>query len=104
MRTKMESITGERAFPRSLVAGHIDKMKELPNFGLEVFLNDLIIKKQLSIKTANWVNVINRNKSDRRGFIQGWKENFSAARDVFSVLPFKEATGQHKELKKLLVK
>ncbi len=104
VRTKLESITGERVFPRSLVNGHLDKMKELPNFSLEVFLNDLIIKGQYPIKAVNWVNVVNKNKTKRRGFYRGWKENIGATRDVFRIMPFKEATRQHNALKKLLVK
>jgi glycosyltransferase involved in cell wall biosynthesis len=103
-RDKLEPLTGDRVFPRSLIATHVEEIKKLPNFGLEVFINNLIIKHGYAVKAVDWDNVLNKNKSARRGFLAGWDANIKAARDVFKVVSFAEFIRQYFALRKLLVK
>lgn len=103
-RDKLEPLTGDRLFPRSLIENHIDEIKKLPNFGLEVFLNDLIIKRKHAVKAVDWDNVINKTKSARRGFLAGWRANIKAARDVFEIVSLTEFIRQYIALRRLLVK
>jgi glycosyltransferase involved in cell wall biosynthesis len=101
---KMDHITGERIFPQSLVDDHINDIRNLPNFALEVFLNDLIIKQGCSIKVVHWDNVLNKNKAFKRGFVAGWKANFKAVHDVLQVMTLREYIRQYFAMRKLLVK
>lgn len=101
---KFDLITGERVFPRSLVGSHIDAIKKLPNFALEVYLNDLIIQQKLAVKAVHWNNVLNKTKSKKRGLYSGWKENFKAVRDILKVISFAGLVRQYIAMRRLLVK
>ncbi len=102
-RDKIELLTGERMFPRSLIHDHIDEIKKLPNFALEVFLNNLVIKHHYTIKAVDWDNVVNTNKTKKRGFYSGWKANFSAARDIFSYISARELFRQYIAMRRLMI-
>lgn len=101
---KLDLITGERVFPRDLVSGHMDEIKKLPNFGLEVYLNNLIIERGCAVKAVHWNNVLNETKSKKRGFYSGWKANIGATRDVSQIVSFVGLIRQYIALRKLLVK
>lgn len=101
---KFDLITGERVFPRSLISGHVNTIKKLPNFALEVYLNDLIIERKCAVKAVHWNNVLNKTKSKKRGFYAGWKENFKAVRDILTVISFAGLVRQYIAMRRLLVK
>ncbi len=101
---RLDLMTGERIFPRTLIAEHIDEIKALPNYGLEVFLNNLVISNQYDIKAVHWNNVLNKPKSKKQGFYSGWQANIKAAKDIFSVVSIRDLVHQYFALRKLLIK
>lgn len=85
----IDFISGERIFPKTLVIGQMKKMAELPRFGLEVFLNRLIIKNKCSLKIIFWKNVVSPLKFRKQGSLKGLWSDALMILDIFRVIsPF----------------
>ena len=67
----IDYISGERVLPRSLVVEHLDQIDTLHGFGLEVFLNSIIIRRRLRIKIVQWPNVDSPFKHAKHGLWAG---------------------------------
>lgn len=67
----LDFVSGERIFPRSLIANHIETITRLPKFGFEAYLNELIINKGLGITVVYWRNVLNKRKVHKIGLVRG---------------------------------
>ncbi|MDQ5955641.1 MAG: hypothetical protein QG621_644 [Patescibacteria group bacterium] len=78
--------SGERVIPRTLLADVLDKIDRLPHFGIESYMNSLIIKKRLRIAIVSWENVTHVRKSQKYGFIRGTLSDLGMAVDVLRVL------------------
>jgi hypothetical protein len=100
----LDSVTGERVFPRKLIVGHIDEIKNLRKFGLEVFLNDLIIKHRYTVKTVYWNNVCHTMKYKKRGLYSGLKADSKMFYDMQKTVPVTGWVRQNIALIKLSVK
>lgn len=71
----IDFISGERVFPRELISGHLDEIEKISGYGLETFMNKLIIKNNYRIKIVPWNNVLSPWKSWKVGKIRGlWGE------------------------------
>ena len=66
----VDFISGERVIKRSLI-DNPKELIELLGYGLEAYLNNLIIKKNLKIKVVKFPNVSNTNKRAKVGLIRG---------------------------------
>lgn len=89
----LDFVSGERIFDKSLI-GNIDDLRKLNPFGLEVFINDLILKKGLKIKVVEWKNVITPRKAKKFGFWQGIKADFKMVKQIVDYLGLRGALGQ----------
>jgi hypothetical protein len=67
----IDFVSGERAFARNLVAGREDRIALLPGFGLEVFINDLLLAQGHTLTVVEWDNVISPLKTAKYGMWQG---------------------------------
>lgn len=67
----VEILSGDRVFPRGLVLEHLDEMRSLSGFGMEVFINKIIINNNLRIKSVLMEGVNNDFKWKKRGFLNG---------------------------------
>ena len=81
----LDFVSGERIFKKELI-DNIDDLEKLPKFGFEVFLNRIIIRRQLKISVVNWKNVITPRKSVKFGFFAGVKGDSKMAFEIFSVI------------------
>lgn len=90
----LDFISGERVFPKTLVQDHIEEIRSLPRFGLESYLNRLIIKNRLKIKVAYWENVISLGKYKKRGLRRGLKGDFNMILDILATIPIYEVVYQ----------
>jgi len=66
-----DHISGERAFPRALVADHLDAIRALPKFGFEVFFNKLCVAQRCRLAVVRWENVESPFKYKKYGFVKG---------------------------------
>lgn len=68
---KLDFVSGERVLPRALMAGLVEDMMELPRWGGEVFINQLIIEQGLRVAVVDWRNVSHTPKGQKVGAWQG---------------------------------
>ena len=100
----LDFISGERVFPKNLIIDQLEKILKLPGFGLEVFLNKLIIKHSLRIKVVYWKNVISPRKSKKVGLIKGWEGDLLMFKDMMKTISLKCLIDQNLKMLKLMVK
>jgi hypothetical protein len=91
----VDFISGERVLEKSLVSAHVESMARLPGFGVEVFLNDLLINAKARIAIVKWNTVVNPRKSEKRGLIRGIRAEIQMMRDILKVISLGKAIRQH---------
>ncbi len=101
---KIDLMTGERVFPKSMIASHIQEMMALHSYALEVFLNRIVIKNKYAIKSVFLKNVQDELKTTKQGFFAGIKLFLSMWRDILKTISFWEWLCQNVALSKLVVR
>src|SRR3989344_1060674 len=87
----LDYISGERVVPKSLVFPYLEKIERLPGFGLETFINTLIIKNSQRIKVVSWPNVESPwkyHKHGKKGLLAKLKAEAPMFRDIFRTASF----------------
>jgi len=84
----LDFVSGERVLPRSLLRDSLQLMKELPRFGVETFMDGLIVKKKMRVAVVDWPNVIIIRKSEKIGQIKGWIAEMKMLKDVLKTASF----------------
>ena len=100
---KIDYLSGERILPKKYLIPTIKEMASLPSYGLEVFLNKIIIKNNMSIFVVQWPNVENNFNQNKHGWIRGLKIIIKIWWNVISVISIIEMYSQNIKLKKLIV-
>ncbi len=100
----IDYLAGERILPRALLMDNIDAMDTLPSYGLEVFINKIIIKNKLRIRVVRWPNVENTFSQDKRGWWRGWKVVIKIWWNVLCTVSIFEMYYQNIQMLRLLVK
>ena len=67
----LDFISGERIFHKNFLINHLNEVEKLQGFGLESYINSLIIKNNLKIKIVDWPNVISPWKYKKLGLWRG---------------------------------
>ena len=67
----LDYLSGERVFPRSLLEPHLDAIERLPGFGLESYMNTLLLNNKARIKVVWWPAVASPYKARKHGFWKG---------------------------------
>ena len=101
--TAIDYLSGERVIAKSLVMPTIKAMAGLPSYGLEVFLNRIIIKNNLRIKVVEWPNVENDFNQHKHGWLKGLRIIVGVWLDVLSVVSIFEMYEQNYTMRKLMV-
>ncbi len=101
---KIDLMTGERVFPKSMIASHIQEMMALHSYALEVFLNRIVIKNKYAIKSVFLRNVQDELKTTKLGFFAGIKLFLSMWRDILKTISFWEWLYQNVALSKLVIR
>lgn len=94
----LDFVSGERVFPRSLLEEKIDSIGKLPGFGLESYINDLLVKARLSLTVVFWKNVINERKAEKMGFISGTLAEFRMLGQITKTVPLFQLAKQNLNL------
>lgn len=82
----LDFTSGERVIPRSLLADVMDKIDTLPEFGIESYMNQLIIKRSMRLAVVTWAQVTHMRKADKYGWVRGTLSDLGMAVDVLRVL------------------
>ena len=67
----LDYLSGERALRRDVLAEHLDIIAHLPGFGLETYLNDLLVRRRARIRIVSWVGVGHVYKARKHGLWNG---------------------------------
>lgn len=99
----IDFVTGERVFSRRLLKDP-SHLATLPGFGLESYLNQLIIEQSLRVKIVRLPNVISPRKSKKFGWWNGVKGDFSMVMEILSILGISGVISQIFKLRALRIK
>jgi len=100
----LDYISGERVYPKELLNEHMEELRHLSKFGLEVFMNRLIIKQGLPVAIVRLPGVISPLKESKQGFWRGLASDIKMVGDIFHTVPFWECLSQIFHLMQLRVK
>ena len=67
----LDYVSGERVVHRDVFIGQLEAMEALPGFGLEVYMNGLVVMRRSRIKVVQWDNVISPYKRNKYGLWKG---------------------------------
>ncbi len=98
----IDYISGERVIPNRLFAGSEKEIAQLPRFGFEVFLNELLIATESSIAIVRWPRVASPSKAAKRGLVAGVLADVSMIRDIFRTIGLVECLSQIMMLRRLM--
>ena len=96
--------SGERVFKRSLIDQEtLSQLWHMPRFGLEVFLNALIIKNHQSIQVVPWPQISRTPKWTKRWFVRGTISDFFMRLDIYRTMGFTHMVSQIRDIQRLIV-
>jgi len=90
----IDYLSGERVFSKKIIQPYLEEIGKIHGFGLEVFLNRIIIKNRLRIKIVHWDGVISPYPSKKVGTWQGTKNFIGMLSDMFKTVSVFEILGQ----------
>lgn len=82
----LDFVSGERVISKELLSDALDEIFELPRFGIEVFMNRIIIARQLSISVAHWHQVTQSRKTEKLGYWKGIRAEWRMIADLLRVV------------------
>ncbi len=86
----LDFISGERVFYKKMISDKLSEIENLPSYGLETFMNNIIIKNNLKIKIVEWNNVLSPWKSWKVGKLRGFIEEIKMTIQILKISsPFK---------------
>lgn len=102
---KIDYCTWERIIEKKYLLKEIENMKKLKSYGLEIFINKIIIKNKLRLKVVYLPNVENDFHNEKQTFIKWRLKNFKIWKDIlFSAWWIIQIYRINIELEKLLIK
>lgn len=100
----IDYISGERVMPKTLLAQDWHQVPKLARFGLEVFMNKLIVRNKSRIAIVNWKNVISPWKYEKAGLLAGMKADILMLSDIFRTVSVFEVIYQIARMRALRVR
>ena len=85
-RLGLDFVSGERVIPAWLVRDQVQAMAELPRWGGETFINQLVIAANLDIEVVDWPGVANTRKHDKVGALRGLVGDLHMINDALRLL------------------
>jgi glycosyltransferase involved in cell wall biosynthesis len=100
----LDFTSGERVLPKSLLADVLHEIDKLPEFGIESYMNKIIIERAMRLAVVRWQNVSHMRKADKYGFIRGTLSDLGMTVDVLRVLSPWAVIQMNRAMLKLLAK
>jgi glycosyltransferase involved in cell wall biosynthesis len=101
---KIDYLCGIRLLPKSILLEKIEEMSKLRGYGLEVFINKIIIEKKLRLKIVKCPEIENVFQPTKYGKWKGFWAAFRVWRQVIGTVGFFGMYIQNLKLLKLLIK
>lgn len=96
-------LSGERVYPREFLAAHLDELRRLTKFGIETYMNQLIIDQHMPIIVVFLPHVVSPFKYYKEGFFSGFVADIKMFRDIFATASIPKFFWQIYRLVKLKV-
>lgn len=96
----LDYISGERVVPRAVI-GAPEALRNLPRFGLEVYMNRRLIAARCPIAVIRWPDVASPWKSAKLGRWAGLRADVRMLRDMFRTITPGQALGQIVAMRRL---
>ena len=81
----LDFVSGERVVRKELLGEALKEIYGLPRFGIEVFMNHLIIAHRLSIAVTHWPHVTQARKTEKLGYWKGIRAEWRMIADLLKV-------------------
>lgn len=81
----IDFVSGERVLRRELLSDVLAEMQVLPGFGIELFMNERIIARRLSIAVVCWSEVAQTRKAEKMDMCRGTLAELRMLRDLARV-------------------
>ena len=81
----LDFVSGERVVRKELLSEALKEIHRLPRFGIEVFMNHLIIERRLSIAVTHWPKVTQARKTEKLGYWAGVRAEWRMIADLLRV-------------------
>jgi|SRR3989344_5684573 len=94
--------SGQRVFYKKIIPD-LEVLSHLPKYGLEIFINNIIVENKLKLKIVNWDTVVAIRKSQKIGWWYGTFGDIKMTFQVVSTIPLSKFIFQIKDLKSLSV-
>ena len=101
---EIDCLSGERILPKTSIIPSLKELKRLPSYGLEIFLNKIIVCNHMRIAVVRWPNVENVFPWKKRGWFRGIKQALKMWLDMLSTASIVEIYSQNIKMMKLLVR
>lgn len=98
----IDFVSGERVFHKSIIED-LTQLERLPGFGLEVFLNRIIIARHLSLRVVSWPGVISPRKSKKFGWWRGLTSDYKMVMQIVSIIGYGGALAQILKMRALRI-
>ena len=82
----LDFVSGERVLRKELLGEVLEEIRGLPRFGIEVYMNRLIIAQQLTIAVVRWPQVSQSRKTEKLGFWKGIRAELRMIADLLDVV------------------
>lgn len=81
----LDFVSGERVVRKDLLSEVLKEIHGLPRFGIEVFMNRLIIARKLRISVTHWPHVTQSRKTEKLGYWKGVRAEWRMISDLLKV-------------------
>ncbi len=99
----MDFVSGERVFHKKIL-GDLDLIGKLRGFGLEAYINKIVVKKRLRLKVVYWDHVITPRKSVKLGWWAGTVGDFKMFLEMVATIGLLGVLSQIFKMRSLRVK
>ncbi len=100
----LDPLSGERVLAKKIFTENKDALLALPKFGLESFMNKIIIANKHRVKIVQWAEVISPYKHKKDGLLKGAAGDIRMIRDIFKTISPLEAVRHIVHLRRLRVR
>lgn len=80
----IDFVSGERVFHKKII-GNLDQLSHVSGYGLESFLNAIVVNNGLKLKVVDWKNVAITLKQEKLGWWRGTWADIRMIKQVVSV-------------------
>lgn len=99
---KIDYLSGERILSKASLLPALSEMKKLTSYGLEVFINRIVIEENMRIVVVQWPHVENVFNQYKRGWLHGVMVVIKIWLDVLSTISLFEMYSQNIRMIRLI--